>query len=171
MARSRSGVMVQMHVAYNCPETLPRRRLEVVGTAGMAVATDTMGQTPGGTLDFIDAATGVTEPVPVPGADRSPFMSQVEAFADAVLGQGSFPFTGTHDLHVMDLVLRAQAQAKPPGPLLPVPPGEGRGEGALAADRGTGSADSARSLVGRDRAPRPPHPNPLPEGEGAGPRL
>ena len=171
MARSRSGVMVQMHVAYNCPETLPRRRLEVVGTAGMAVATDTMGQTPGGTLDFIDAATGVTEPVPVPGADRSPFMSQVEAFADAVLGQGSFPFTGTHDLHVMDLVLRAQAQAKPPGPLLPIPPGEGRGEGALAADRGTGSADSARSLVGRDRAPRPPHPNPLPEGEGAGPRL
>ena len=34
MARSRSGVLVQMHVAYNCPETLPRRRLEVVGTAG-----------------------------------------------------------------------------------------------------------------------------------------
>ena len=86
MARSRSGVMVQMHVAYNCPETLPRRRLEVVGTAGQAVATDTMGQTAGGTLDWIDAATGVTQPIPVPGAERSPFLNQVEGFADAVLG-------------------------------------------------------------------------------------
>ena len=59
MARSGSGALVQMHVAYNCPETLPRRRLEVVGTAGQAVATDTMGQTAGGILEVIDAATGV----------------------------------------------------------------------------------------------------------------
>ena len=115
MARSQSGVMVQMHVAYNCPETLPRRRLEVVGTGGQVIARDTMGQTPGGTLEFIDAATGVTQPVPVSGADRSPFLNQVEAFADAALGRSSFPFNGAHDLRVMDLVLRAQAQAKPPG--------------------------------------------------------
>ena len=114
MARSRSGVMVQMHVAYNCPETLPRRRLEVVGTAGQAVATDTMGQTAGGTLEWIDAATGVAQPVPVPDADRSPFLNQVEAFADAVLGVRPFPFPAAHDLSIMALVLRAQAMAKPP---------------------------------------------------------
>ncbi|MBC7801132.1 MAG: Gfo/Idh/MocA family oxidoreductase [Gemmatimonadaceae bacterium] len=115
MARSRSGAMVQMHVAYNCPETLPRRRLEVVGTAGQAIATDTMGQTAGGTLDWIDAATGVSAPIDVPGADRSPFLNQVEAFADAVLGQRPFGFPGAQDLAIMDLVLRAQAMAKPPG--------------------------------------------------------
>ena len=114
MARSRTGAMVQMHVAYNCPETLPRRRLEVVGTAGQVIARDTMGQTPGGTLEFIDAATGVTQPVPVPGASRSPFLNQAEAFAAAVLGGTPFPFPPAHDLHTMDLVLRAQAQAKPP---------------------------------------------------------
>ena len=114
MARSRSGVMVQMHVAYNCPETLPRRRLEVVGTAGQAVATDTMGQTPGGTLDLIDAATGVAQPVPVPGAERSPFLNQVESFADAVLGVQPFAFSAERDLRIMDLVLRAQAMARPP---------------------------------------------------------
>ena len=39
MARSAAGVLLQMHVAYNCPETLPRRRLEVLGTAGQIVAT------------------------------------------------------------------------------------------------------------------------------------
>lgn len=114
MARSRSGAMVQMHVAYNCPETLPRRRLEVVGTAGQAVATDTMGQTAGGTLEFIDAATGVASPVPVPGAERSPFLNQIEAFADAVAGNGAFPFPPEHDLATMDLLLRAQAMAIPP---------------------------------------------------------
>ncbi len=114
MARSRSGVMVQMHVAYNCPETLPRRRLEVVGTAGQAVATDTMGQTAGGTLEWIDAATGVAHPVPVPGSDRSPFLNQVESFADAVLGVQPFDFRAAHDLDIMALVLRAQAMAKPP---------------------------------------------------------
>lgn len=117
MARSRSGVLVQVHVAYNCPETLPRRRLEVIGTAGQAVATDTMGQTPGGTLAFIDAATGVSAHVPVPGDDRSPFLNQVEAFADALTGHGAFPFTPEADLATMALVLRAQAQAAlPPAP-------------------------------------------------------
>ena len=113
MARSRSGVLVEMHVAYNCPETLPRRRPEVVGTAGQAVATDTMGQTAGGTLELIDAATGVAEPVPVPGAERSPFLNQVEAFADAVAGTGVFAFPPEGDLATMALLLRAQAMALP----------------------------------------------------------
>ena len=114
MARSRSGVMVQMHVAYNCPETLPRRRLEVVGTAGQAVATDTMGQTAGGTLEWIDAATGATELAPVAGAERSPFLNQAEAFADAVLGVQPFGFPASHDLAIMALVLQAQVMATPP---------------------------------------------------------
>ncbi len=113
MARSQSGVLVQLHVAYNCPETLPRRRLEVIGTAGQTVATDTMGQTPGGTLEFFDAATGVAQAVPVPGADRSPFLNQVEAFADAVIGNRAFPFTPERDLHTMALVLKAQRMAAP----------------------------------------------------------
>lgn len=116
LARSRSGVLVQMHVAYNCPETLPRRRLEVVGTAGMAVATDTMGQTAGGTLEVIDAATGVASPVAVAGAERSPFLNQVEAFADALLGRGPFPFPPERDLATMALLLRAQAMARPVAP-------------------------------------------------------
>ena len=111
MARSRSGVLVQMHVAYNCPETLPRRRLEVIGTAGQAIATDTMGQTAGGTLEVIDAATGVAQMIDIPGAERSPFLNQVEAFAASVLGTGPFPFTAAADLHTMALVLRAQAMA------------------------------------------------------------
>ena len=114
MARTASGVLAQLHVAYNCPDALPRRRLEVIGTAGQVIAIDTMGQTPGGTLTFIDAQTGTAEPVPVPGAERSPFLNQVEAFAAALHGADSFPFQGEADVHTMALVLRAQAMAVPP---------------------------------------------------------
>ena len=68
---------MQLHVAYNHPEDRPRRRLEVVGTEGLAVATDTMGQTPGGTL----TVDGVPQRFP----GTSPFVAQLEWFARAVL--------------------------------------------------------------------------------------
>ena len=113
MGRTEAGTLLQLHVAYNHPETLPRRRLEVVGTGGLAVLTDTMGQVGGGTLDLLDAATGVATRMDVPGVERSPFLNQAEAFAAAVSGGAPFPFDPAHDLHIMDLVLRAQAMADP----------------------------------------------------------
>jgi 1,5-anhydro-D-fructose reductase (1,5-anhydro-D-mannitol-forming) len=109
MARSASGVLLQMHVAYNCPDTLPRRRLEVLGTTRQLVATDTMGQDPGGTLVLTDAADGTAREVAVPDAMRSPFLGQMEAFADAVLSGEAFPFSPAHDVHNMALLERAQA--------------------------------------------------------------
>ncbi len=111
MARSAGGVLVQLHVAYNCPEAFPRRRLEVLGIAAQAVATDTMGQTPGGTL-ALTHADGREEWPAVPGAERSPFLNQVEAFADAALRGTRFAYAADHDLHIMELVMRAQAQVR-----------------------------------------------------------
>ena len=108
IARSASGVLLQMHVAYNCPENLPRRRLEVIGTAGQITALNTMGQTPGGSVTFTDA-TGQPRAVDIPYSDRSPFLGQMEAFADAVLGGTNFPFSPAHDLHIMALLERAQS--------------------------------------------------------------
>ncbi len=113
IARSRSGVLLQMHVAYNTPETLPRRRLEIVGTTGQLIATDTMGQTPGGVLQRIDAADGSVHALAA-ADDASPFVGQVEAFADHVLGIAPFPFDGAHDLHVMALLEQARSMALPP---------------------------------------------------------
>ena len=110
MARSASGVLVQLHVAYNCPEQFPRRRLEIMGTTAQAVAIDTMGQTPGGSLELIRASDGGRETLNVPGEDRSPFLNQVEAFAAALVLQQPFAFSSAHDLHIMELVARAQAQ-------------------------------------------------------------
>ena len=112
IARSSSGVLVQLHVAYNCPESFPRRRLELVGTAAQMVATDTMGQMPGGTLLMTDAATGSARPLEVPGAKRSPFLNQVEAFALSVMQRRPFGFPPSHDLRIMELVMQAQAQLR-----------------------------------------------------------
>ena len=113
IARTASGVLIQLHVAYNCPETFPRRRLEVIGTTAQIVATDTMGQTPGGTLERTDAITGERQLLDVPSGDRSPFLNQVEAFAESLLSGKPFAHSAAHDLHIMDLVLRAQRQATP----------------------------------------------------------
>ncbi len=113
VARTAGGVLIQLHVAYNCPETFPRRRLEVMGTDAMVVATDTMGQTPGGTLLRIPADGASPHELAVPDSLRSPFLNQVEAFAGALLSGEPFPYTPAHDLHVMGLALRAQHQARP----------------------------------------------------------
>ena len=114
LARTAGGALVQLHVAYNCPETLPRRRLEVVGTKAQAVALDTMGQVAGGRLSLIDANDGEFHEVTVPDAARSPFVGQVEAFASCLLDRRAFPFAAAADLRLMRLVEQASAMAQPP---------------------------------------------------------
>ena len=89
VARTQRDILAQLHVAYNHPETLPRRRLEVVGTRGLATALDTMGQTPGGTLEFRDAATGHSHPLEF-DAIASPFAGLVRSFTDRVAAGSGF---------------------------------------------------------------------------------
>lgn len=100
----RTGALALLHVAYNTPETLPRRRLELVGTKAMAIATDTMGQTPGGRLERIDAEDGARTTVALADEGRSPFLAQVEAFSDALQDDRAFPFPAREDLHVARLM-------------------------------------------------------------------
>ena len=103
VGRSRGGALLDLSVAYNCPETFPRRELEVVGTRARALALNTMGQTPGGTLTLTNAATGEVRPVPF-DATASPFRLQAEAFADALLSEKPFGWPLEHDLHTMRLL-------------------------------------------------------------------
>ena len=103
VGRTAAGALLSLSVAYNCPDAFPRRELEVVGTRARALALNTMGQTPGGTLTLTDAATGETRPVPFDAA-ASPFRLQAEAFGDAVRGAAPFPFGLDRDLHTMRLL-------------------------------------------------------------------
>ena len=100
--RTVSGVLVDLHVAYNTPDALPRRRLEVVGTRGLAVAVDTMGQSAGGSL-----VVHAPDPVDVPFQDDDPFRSQFAAFSDAVLGRSRWPYDAARDLRLHRLLLDA----------------------------------------------------------------
>jgi len=118
VARTTGGALLSHTVAYNCPDIFPRRRLELIGDRGKALALDTMGQTPGGTLT-LTGLDGVERPVPVdPADDRSPFLNQVEAFADALLSGRPFPFPPELDLHTMRLLdgaaREATARVEPP---------------------------------------------------------
>jgi predicted dehydrogenase len=102
-ARTASGVLVSHTVAYNRPDAFPRRELEVIGTAGRALAVNTMGQTPGGCLT-LTTPDGAQREVSFAVEDRSPFLAQVEAFGDALLAARPFPFPPARDLHTMRLL-------------------------------------------------------------------
>jgi predicted dehydrogenase len=114
LGRTASGVLVQMHVAYNCPEGLPRRRLEVLGTTGQLVAERTMGQTPGGTVRRVCGRLGLDVPLHVPDAEGSPFARQMAAFA-RWLREGGDTFDLARDLHLMRLLDRAYSDAEARG--------------------------------------------------------
>jgi predicted dehydrogenase len=90
------------------PDALPRRTLEVQGTAASAIARNTMGQTPGGTLELFDATDGSRNHVDIPPEeDLSPFLNQVEAFADSLLSGTDFPFPPQRDLRTMRVLAEA----------------------------------------------------------------
>ncbi|MEM0961845.1 MAG: Gfo/Idh/MocA family oxidoreductase [Bacteroidota bacterium] len=109
VGRTAGGALLNLSVAYNCPETFPRRELEVVGTRARALAINTMGQTPGGSLSLIDAASAESRTVAF-DTRASPFRLQVEAFADAVLAGEPFPHGLDQDLHTMRLLDAAAAE-------------------------------------------------------------
>ena len=106
-----SGVLASLHVAYNCPEALPRRRLELVGSDGQITAENTMGQDPGGSVTLLNGRTGRAEPLAVPDAGASPFTRQLEAFAAAVRAGGGPDFSAERDLGTMRLLAEAYRDA------------------------------------------------------------
>lgn len=107
VGQTASGVLLSQSVAYNCPDAYPRRRLEVVGTRGRALAENTMGQDPGGTL-VLTRPDGTTAAIAFDAA-ASPFTAQIEAFAQCVLEEKPFPFPPDGDLHTMRLLEEAAA--------------------------------------------------------------
>ena len=108
IGRFRSGALLLLNVAYNCPDHFPRRTLELIGTGAMAIAENTMGQTPGGSLRLVDAASGTTEPVEIStDEDVSPFAAGIEAFSRCLRAGESFPYPPEHDLHTMRLIAAA----------------------------------------------------------------
>ena len=108
--RTESGTLVSLHVAYNHPEQLPRRRLEVVGDTGMLVATNTMGQTAGGTLTLQHA--GSDEPQAMAFDETlSPFTAQARAFAAAASGS-PHDYSIARDIRLMRLFDAAYTEAR-----------------------------------------------------------
>jgi len=107
--RFECGALFQSHVAYNCPEPLPRRRLEIIGDRGAIVAIDTMGQSAGGSAVLTCGRSGANRPI-VFDRKRSPFEAQATAFAAAVKGE-PHDFSLDRDLALMRLFAGAHEEA------------------------------------------------------------
>lgn len=107
VASFSGGALATIHNAFNCPDTLPRRTLDIYGTKAAAITRNTMGQVPGGTLELIPA-NGEPQKIDLPPEeDVSPFLSQVEAFESALLENRPYPFPPERDLHTMRLLQTA----------------------------------------------------------------
>lgn len=126
--RTGDGVLAALHVAYNTPDTLPRRRLEVVGTRGQLTAHDTLGQDAGGTLWLTGARTADRVPVPF-DSGASPFAGQVRAFSAAVAAvragtpaERAWPYPLRRDLALHRLLLEALSRSRATAPRTPPPP-------------------------------------------------
>ena len=107
--------LATLHVGYDTPDALPRRRLELIGTRAAAVLENTMGQTPGGTFARHDAATGAIRSVPF-DATADPFARQAGAFSGCVLSGEPFPHPPAEDLRRHELLLNALAAASERAP-------------------------------------------------------
>ncbi len=101
--RLSGGALATLHVAYNCPEVYPRRALEVIGTRARIVATNTMGQTPGGALEMTCARTGAVTEIPLDD-HVSPFRHQVDAFSDAIRCRRDYPYPPARDVRLAQLL-------------------------------------------------------------------
>ena len=115
VGRFRSGTLLTDERRLQLPRPLSlAARLELVGTRAMAVAHNTMGQTPGGTLRLVDAATGATENITVPPEeDLSPFRRrESKPFSRCLRAERTLiPTPPEHDLHTMRLLMDAAAAA------------------------------------------------------------
>ena len=112
IGRFANDALLSLSVAYNCPDNYPRRTLEIVGTRALARAHNTMGQTPGGTLELIRAEDAQSLTIQSNSElDVSPFRNGVEAFSRALLLGQEFPFAPARDLHTMALLEAAMSGA------------------------------------------------------------
>lgn len=104
--QTNSGVIGNSLVAYNRKEKLPRRRLEFIGTQGILLAENTMGQDPGGTLNFINAENGTQSPIKF-DTQASPFVFQIEHFRDCILEKEEVCKTVAQDVRLFELVMNS----------------------------------------------------------------
>ncbi|UZO79262.1 Gfo/Idh/MocA family oxidoreductase [Aquimarina sp. ERC-38] len=100
------GVIGNSLVAYNRKESLPRRRLEFIGTQGILLAENTMGQDPGGTLHYINAEDGSQTQIEF-DQQASPFTRQVEHFRDCILEKEEVCKTVAQDVRLFELVMNS----------------------------------------------------------------
>ena len=135
---TQNGVLASIHNSYACPDDLPRRRLEVIGTDAMAIAENTMGQTPGGrlTVQFSKRSRIVDQTARSPiDADvreidfdcvAGPFENQIECFVDDLrrFGQNPVAFHDqadamvlTHERLIAAITSSPIRRSNPPTPL------------------------------------------------------
>jgi predicted dehydrogenase/SAM-dependent methyltransferase len=110
LVQTRSGILASLHLSYACPDALPRRRLEIIGSRGLLQATNTMGQTAGGTLALVDEQ-GRREIISFADEGVTPFHNQIASFGDVLLQRRQAWNSPQKELYTHSLFLNALQEA------------------------------------------------------------
>ena len=108
---THKGILVSMHVGYNCPENQPRRRIEIFGTLGRVEAHNTMGQDAGGELVWQIQGSESRETFPA-GLAAGPFVRQLDMLSRQWMRGDSPRFPIERDIELAKCLIRCDSQAK-----------------------------------------------------------
>ena len=104
--KTKDGILGSVHCAYNCPDPLMRRQLEIIGTKGRAYATNTLGQEAGGHLE-INTITGLKK-IEFPKKETySPFVRQLDEISRKWLGLPCDDGLDSKEFETMSMFLEA----------------------------------------------------------------
>lgn len=109
--RTNKGILASVHVGYNCPENQPRRRIDVMGTIGCVEAINTMGQDPGGDLNWLIDGKKSHDTFPST-IEAGPFVRQLEAISRQWIKLDPLKYPFERDIFLAECLVASDIQAK-----------------------------------------------------------
>lgn len=109
--KTNKGILASVHVGYNCPENQPRRRIDVMGTIGCVEAINTMGQDPGGELNWLIDGQKSQDTFPS-SIETGPFVRQLEAISRQWIKSDPSKFPFERDIFLAECLVASDIQAK-----------------------------------------------------------
>jgi 1,5-anhydro-D-fructose reductase (1,5-anhydro-D-mannitol-forming) len=104
--KTRCGILGTVQCGYNCPDPLPRRQLEIIGTEGRIYALNTLGQEAGGHLK-VTTLHGSKE-IDFPNDHiYSPFVRQLDKVSREWLKPGKPSLVDETEIETMAMFLKA----------------------------------------------------------------
>ena len=109
--KTTKGILASLHVGYNCAENQPRRRIEIIGTRGRVEALNTMGQDPGGEVNwFVDEKQ--SQEIFSNAPETGPFVRQLDMLSRQWIRGDAPEFPIERDIALATYLVKCDSDSK-----------------------------------------------------------